>query len=180
MLTQQEWVEGCYAYYSENGYEPGNPEDGNWQECHYPTPKCLGGETTILLLKQHHAVQGVLQCEEYSHPCVWGWEHNYLTGEMLALYKKWKATCAHQNLNSPEQRKHRRIPEKTFEERSRDAKKAWETRRRNNTVNTLTPEQQTAKMLKAWETRRNRNTQTPEQLSEAARRGWETRRRNSN
>ena len=92
MLTQKEWVEGCYTYYAENGYEPGNPEDGDWEEAHYPMPRCLGGVDTVLLLKQHHAVQGVLQSEEYQHPCIWGWEANYLDGEMLALCKKWKRT----------------------------------------------------------------------------------------
>ena len=91
MLTQQEWVEGCYAYYAENYYEPGNPEDGEWEDAHYPVPRCEGGEVTIKLLKQHHAVQGVLQSEEYQRPCIWGWEANYLQGEMLELCKKWKA-----------------------------------------------------------------------------------------
>jgi len=91
MLTQQEWVEGCYAYYAENYYEPGNPEDGEWEDAHYPVPKCKGGEVTIKLLKHHHAIQGVLQSEEYQHPCIWGWEANYLSGEMLALCEKWKA-----------------------------------------------------------------------------------------
>ena len=50
MLTattnQHTWVYGCYAYYLENGYEPGNPEDGEWHECHYPVPACLGGTET--------------------------------------------------------------------------------------------------------------------------------------
>jgi hypothetical protein len=96
MLTQQEWVEGCYAYYAENGYEPGNPEDGEWEDAHYPVPKCEGGEVTIKLLKQHHAVQGVLQSEEYQRPCIYGWEANCLEGEMLALCKKWQAEKARQ------------------------------------------------------------------------------------
>jgi hypothetical protein len=90
MLTQQEWVGGCYTYYAENGYEPGNPEDGDWEVAHYPVPRCLGGVDTVLLLREHHAVQGVLQSEQYQHPCIWGWESNYLTGEMLILFGKWK------------------------------------------------------------------------------------------
>jgi hypothetical protein len=106
MLTQREWVEGCYAYYAENYYQPGNPEDGEWHEAHYPTPRCLGGEEVILLLRQHHAVQGVLQSEEYQRPCIWGWEAAHLDGELRALCKKWHSEVArlsHAN-RTPEQR----------------------------------------------------------------------------
>jgi hypothetical protein len=87
--TQKEWVEGCLAYYLENYYEPGNPEDGEWEESHYPLPKCLGGEETVLLLKRHHAVQGVLQSEELQHPSIYGWEKEFLEGELLSLFEKW-------------------------------------------------------------------------------------------
>jgi len=97
MLTQQEWVEGCYAYYAENGYEPGNPEDGEWEDAHYPVPKCEGGEVTLKLLKNHHAIQGVLQSEEYQRPCIYGWEANYLESEMLVLCKKWHRIKGQQN-----------------------------------------------------------------------------------
>jgi hypothetical protein len=106
MLTQQQWVEGCYAYYAENGYEPGNPEDGEWEAAHYPAPRCLGGEDVILLLREHHAVQGVLQSEEYQHPCIWGWEAAHLDVELLALCKKWRSEIArlsHTN-RTPERR----------------------------------------------------------------------------
>ena len=89
--TQHEYVAGCLAWYREVDWEQGNPEDGDWHNCHYPIPKCLGGKTTIKLLKQHHAVQGVLQSEEYQHPCTHQWEHEYLQGELLTLYKKWRA-----------------------------------------------------------------------------------------
>ena len=65
MITQREYVEGCQQWYKEADLQPGNPEDGTWEQCHYPAPKCLGGTETILLLKEHHAVQGVLQSEEY-------------------------------------------------------------------------------------------------------------------
>ena len=91
MITQKEWVEGCYAYYAENHYEINNPEDGEWHDAHYPVPKCKYGTETIPLLKQHHAIQGVLQSEEYQCPCIWGWEAPYLYGETLVLYRKWKS-----------------------------------------------------------------------------------------
>ena len=91
MITQSEYVEGCQQWYKEANLQPGNPEDGEWQECHYPVPKCLKGTEIVLMLKEHHAVQGVLQSEEYQHPCIWGWEGKYLQGEYLELFIKWRS-----------------------------------------------------------------------------------------
>lgn len=88
-MDQHEYVRGALAYYAENYYEPGNTEDGEWQDCHYPAPKCLGGTETVKLLRQHHAVQGVLQSEEYQYPCIYGWEKKYLPKEYLSLFDKW-------------------------------------------------------------------------------------------
>ena len=88
-MNQHAYVSGVLHYYGENYYEPGNPDDGVWHECHYPAPKCLGGKTTLLLLEQHHAIQGILQSEEYNHPCIYGWEEQYLPREYLHLYDKW-------------------------------------------------------------------------------------------
>ena len=89
-MNQHEWVYGCYQYYLENHIEPGNPEDGVWEKAHWPVPKCKGGSKTILLLKQHHAVQGVLQSEEWQTCCVAGWEKHYLEGDYLEMWQKWK------------------------------------------------------------------------------------------
>jgi hypothetical protein len=99
-MDQHEYVINVYSYYAENHYEPGNPEDGLWEECHYPVPKCKGGTLTILLLKEHHAVQGVLQSEEYSCPCIYGWEKKYLPKKYLHLWKKWMAVKAQSGINS--------------------------------------------------------------------------------
>lgn len=88
-MNQHEWVYGCYAYYLDNYIEPGNPEDGVWEDAHWPVPKCLGGTKTIPLLKEHHAVQGVLQSEEWNHPCIFSWERAYLTGHLLDRYSHW-------------------------------------------------------------------------------------------
>ena len=93
-MNQHEWVYGCYAYYLENYIEPGNPEDGVWEVAHWPVSKCLGGTKTVLLLKEHHAVQGVLQSEEWQTPCLFGWELAYLSGELLVLGRKWKTEQA--------------------------------------------------------------------------------------
>jgi hypothetical protein len=84
-MNQHEWVYKCQTFYEENRLEPGNPEDGLWHKAHYPEPACLGGETFIWLLKEHHAVQGVLQSLEYNHCCLGGWEKHYLTGEWAYL-----------------------------------------------------------------------------------------------
>jgi len=167
MLTQQEWVEGCYAYYAENYYEPGNPEDGEWEDAHYPVPKCEGGEVTIKLLKHHHALQGVLQSEEYGRPCIWGWEANYLEGEMLEMCKKWlsehgrRCRTAQIATTTPEQRSElsrkanaARTPEQRSEiARKREAAQTSEQRSERNRRARLT-------QLAA---------QTPEQRSEIAR-----------
>jgi hypothetical protein len=87
--NQHTWVYGCYAYYLENQIEPGNPEDGVWEAAHWPVPKHKGGTKTILLLKEHHAVHGVLQSEEWQHPCIYGWEADYLDGWLYERCKYW-------------------------------------------------------------------------------------------
>jgi hypothetical protein len=43
----------------------------------------------VLLLKEHHAVQGVLQSEEFGHPCIYGWENPHLDDEIALVWKKW-------------------------------------------------------------------------------------------
>ena len=91
MLSQKEFVEGCYNWYREADLQPGNPEDGQWDEAHYPVPKCKDGTETILLLREHHAVQGVIQSEEYQWICIFNWERKYLSGEYLELFYKWKS-----------------------------------------------------------------------------------------
>jgi hypothetical protein len=91
MLTQKEFVEGCYNYYREADLQPGNPEDGDWNVAHYPVPECKEGTETVLLLREHHAVQGVLQSEEFQWNCFFDWEKNYLSGELLELFYKWKS-----------------------------------------------------------------------------------------
>lgn len=100
MITQHEYVAGCFAWYKEADLQPGNPEDGVWHEAHYPIPKCLGGTEVTLLLEEHHAVQGVLQSEEFQHPCIWRWEKRFLGGEALELWRKWMAIKAQPAIES--------------------------------------------------------------------------------
>jgi hypothetical protein len=122
MLSQKEFVENCYNWYREADLQPGNPEDGVWDVAHYPIPKCKGGTETILLLREHHAIQGVIQSEELQCMCVFNWEKKYLSGEYLELFYKWKSegmkiaharhTPAEKILTAEKKRKtHAEIPE---------------------------------------------------------------------
>ena len=177
MITQQEFVEGCQRYYAENYYEPGNPEDGEWHDCHYPVPECLGGTETIKLLKEHHAIQGVLQSEEFNHPCIRSWEKRYLTGEYLILCEKWLRIKGRNSINLTNERF-------TPEERSEMARRRWDrftpeerAIRCRNANHSRTPEGRTKSARAAG--RASVDNRTPEQRSEAIRKGWETRRRNT-
>jgi hypothetical protein len=89
MITQQEFIADCYLGYAAKGLEPGNPLYGEWQKCHYPTPASLGGTAWVWLLEEHHAIQGILQCEEFQHPCIFGWERKFLRDDMMPLFSKW-------------------------------------------------------------------------------------------
>jgi len=166
--TQQEWVEGCLNFYKENDLQQGNPEDGVWQECHFPVPKCLGGTEVVFLLEEHHAVQGVLQSEEFQHPCVWGWERKFLEGELLSLFEKW----------------HRNRGRVTTPEQKAEAAREWwgrlspEEREERKWRNFLTPEERAERngwsRLTTLEEKRRRNgwdkVTTPEE--KRVRAGW--------
>ena len=144
MITQQEFVEGCQRYYAENWLEPGNPEDGEWNDCHYPAPSCLGGTETVKLLKEHHAVQGVLQSEEFGHPCILGWEANYLSGELYLLCKKWTSELGRYA-------RKKWMEKTTYTERQDRGRKARATQ-----VANTSPEVLRDIALKAWETKRKK------------------------
>ena len=90
-LTQKQFVRGCYDFYREAGLTPGDPNDGEWQQAHYPKPKKMG-RRWVWLLKEHHAIQSVLQSEEVGHPAVWSWERKYFVGHweyLRPVYEKW-------------------------------------------------------------------------------------------
>jgi len=96
-MNQHEFVVKCQKQYAQEGLIPGNPDDGDWEEAHYPAP--FGkGDTVIFLLSNHHQIQGLLQSEEYG-----GWYFyqgavsRFLTHgpfvenwfELWDLYDKW-------------------------------------------------------------------------------------------
>jgi hypothetical protein len=169
-MNQHEWVYGCYAYYLENYIEPGNPEDGVWEAAHWPVPKCKGGRKTILLLKEHHAVHGVLQSEEWQTPCIWGWEKAYLSGEMLTLCEKWLSIRSRRAMLARTPEQWREVERKRLETRLR--RSSWQRPR--------TPkEMQKLKDNCSDGARRMHAARSAEERSAIARKGHETRRRNA-
>jgi len=92
MLNQHEWVKKCLEKYHREKL----PSGETWELAHYPTPLCLGGTETILLWSRDHTVQGVLQSEEFDHPCVC-WKASdsdrrnieVFYPEYLSLLEKW-------------------------------------------------------------------------------------------
>jgi len=104
-VNQHTYVENCQRLYLVNGLQPGNPDDGVWEEAHYPAPKGKGDDV-ILLLHEHHQVHGLLQSEEYGKCCFFsGDAKKFLTTgpfvsgwfELWDLYDKWKGENARIN-----------------------------------------------------------------------------------
>jgi len=88
-LSQNTYVQKVLNYYKIHDIQQGDPNEGIWHRAHYPLPSRSGNQT-ILLLPEHHAVQGVLQSEEYQVPCVFGWERKFVKGTIYgALFEKW-------------------------------------------------------------------------------------------
>jgi hypothetical protein len=50
---------------------------------------------------EDHAIHGVLQSEVFQHPCIYGWEAEYLDGELYDLCKKWHSLKAVPMNSSP-------------------------------------------------------------------------------
>lgn len=82
---QHDFVHKVLSWYEDCGL---TPEEG-WHEAHYPVPRCLGGTSTIYLLPEHHAIQGLLQSEEYGETCIFAWEREFLPEFLMPLYHKW-------------------------------------------------------------------------------------------
>jgi len=83
------YVEKVLNHYKMTDIQQGDPNEGVWHRAHYPQPRHLGS-LEILLLEQHHAVQGVLQSEEQQHPCIFGWERKFVTNTpYMPLFEKW-------------------------------------------------------------------------------------------
>jgi hypothetical protein len=96
-MNQHDYVRECLKFYEDNGIVQGNPEEGVWNHAHYPSPEGEG-EGTVLLLWEHHQVQGVLQSEEYGKCCFWDGDvksfltlGTFISGwfDLYGLYEKW-------------------------------------------------------------------------------------------
>ena len=101
-MNQHDYVRKCIESYKDNGIVPGDPEEGVWNDAHYPAPEKEGDET-VQLLWDHHQVQGILQSEEYGKCCFWlGDSRTFLTKGpfvedwfyLWELYDKWSSDCA--------------------------------------------------------------------------------------
>lgn len=88
-MNTHQFVEAAYAKYLANGVVIGDPAFGKWEAAHHPQPKCLGGTQTVLLLKSDHAIHNLLQSEELNHPCVYGWERDFVPHDFSELAEKW-------------------------------------------------------------------------------------------
>ena len=104
-MNQHTYVENCQRFYLVNGLQPGNPDDGDWEDAHYPLPKGKGDDI-VLLLFEHHQVQGLLQSEEVGRCCFFkGHAKHFLTyGPFVEnwfglwdLYDKWSSDQSKRN-----------------------------------------------------------------------------------
>ena len=100
MMNQHQWVEGCLNYYKQHDIQIGDPNEGRWEDAHYPLPRSMG-DSTVKLLHDHHQIQGVLQSEEVGRCCFYSGDviralrrlklpqpiHNYIS----SLRIKWDA-----------------------------------------------------------------------------------------
>lgn len=134
--AHRDYVSGVLFYYQQNDIQPGDPNEGAWHEAHYPTPKCLGGTETIWLLKEHHAIQGVLQSEEFGCMCFAMWERDYLPEGLLRLHDDWRGWNSRRSL------------QQMYAEMSEDELKAHVKRMRDG----ITPESEAARIAASSET----------------------------
>jgi hypothetical protein len=82
---QTDFVKSCLLKYESTSI----PSGEWWEDAHYPIPRCKGGTATVKLWRSDHAIQGLLQSEEYDHPCIWGDELQWLPSDYHELFKKW-------------------------------------------------------------------------------------------
>lgn len=114
-MNQHQWVEECLGYYKQNDVQIGDPNEGVWEDAHYPLPRGMG-DSTIKLLHEHHQIQGVLQSEEVGRCC-------FYSGDAIRAIKR---------LNLPE-------PLHSYVDKLR---KKWDRERALSSGFALTPELQ--------------------------------------
>ena len=82
--STQTFIDTVLASYEANQTAQDEPET-IFEGAHHPVPRHQGGKTKVALLKQHHAIHGVLQSAETQTCCVFGWEYDLiLNGPFVA------------------------------------------------------------------------------------------------
>ena len=97
LMNQHEFVAQCLERYQRLDIIPGDPNEGRWQNAHYPAPG-PESDTTIPMLWDDHQQQGLYQSEEYNRCCFFSGDvKRFLTHgpfvegwfELWDLYDKW-------------------------------------------------------------------------------------------
>jgi hypothetical protein len=93
--SQQQFIDECLEKYKCVSL----PISEHWEDAHYPIPNCLGGTETIRLWSRDHAAHGVIQSEEFDHPCLhsyrWHLDRSLIElyyPELLTLLDKWQSS----------------------------------------------------------------------------------------
>jgi hypothetical protein len=84
-MNQHIFVEGCLIKYRWDHL----PKGQTWEWAHYPLPKCLGGTDMVLLWSCDHSAQGLMQSEEYDHPCLHGVRYDSDLLNLLEYYPEY-------------------------------------------------------------------------------------------
>ena len=84
-MNQHIFVEQCLIKYRWESL----PEGQTWEWAHYPLPKCLGGTDVIALWSCDHSLQGLMQSEEYDHPCLHGVRYDWDLLNLLEYYPEY-------------------------------------------------------------------------------------------
>jgi hypothetical protein len=95
MISQHEFIGSCLIKYR---YEK-IPKGMEWNDAHYPLPKCKKGTQTVPLWRSDHAAHNVIQSEEIGHPCIFSWELEHLVDEyeyLVPYFHKWKSILGKQ------------------------------------------------------------------------------------
>jgi len=145
VLSQHTFLKRILNYYKENDIQQGDPNEGKWEEAHYPLPKHLGGQIVVLLLHEHHQIQGLLQSEE-SGSCCFFPSHTlrFLNSQftsnwffLIDLYEKWASDHGRKSCEKGHEVQRKEGQGFFSEEVQKKAhKKSIETRRKNGTLYT--------------------------------------------
>ena len=84
-MNQYDFVETCLSKYKWESL----PFGQQWEEAHFPLPECLGGTETIWLWSCDHSLQGLLQSDEFNHPCLHGYAYQKDLANLQLYYSEY-------------------------------------------------------------------------------------------